>query len=174
MSRVIVSTRRATPSTRNSTRPAPKLAATTMPKSLSSPRPASKVPPVAPMVSTIRATPRLAPELMPRTNGPASGLRNRVCICSPLTLRADPARTAVTALGSRNLSTMMLQVSFSGAAPTKIFKMSPRGMRTEPTNRLSKKKAMSAPSRAIIASRCQFGWETAVCGSVDRFCIIFR
>lgn len=47
------------------------------------------------------ATPRLAPELMPSTYGPASGLRKRVCICRPLTARAAPASRATTAFSRR-------------------------------------------------------------------------
>ena len=41
----------------------------------------------------IRATPKLAPELIPRTNGPANGFLNRVCINRPLT--ASPAPTPI-------------------------------------------------------------------------------
>src|SRR6188768_2920127 len=48
---------------------------------------------------TTSATPRLAPELMPSTNGSASGLRNSVCISSPATASAAPASTAVAAGG---------------------------------------------------------------------------
>ena len=49
---------------------------------------------------TTKATPRLAPELIPRTSGPASGFRKIVCICSPLTLRAIPANIAANAFGN--------------------------------------------------------------------------
>ena len=48
------------------------------------------------------ATPRLAPELMPNTKGPANGFLKRVCICNPLIESAEPARMAVKALGSLN------------------------------------------------------------------------
>ena len=39
----------------------------------------SATPPMLPESSTTQATPKLAPELIPRTDGPASGLRNTVC-----------------------------------------------------------------------------------------------
>ena len=53
----------------------------------------------APNVS--KATPRLAPEVTPSTSGPASGLRNNVCISTPATDSAAPVRMAVRALGRR-------------------------------------------------------------------------
>ena len=45
------------------------------------------------------ATPRLAPELMPRTSGPAIGFRKSVCICNPLNDNAMPTVNAVNAFG---------------------------------------------------------------------------
>jgi len=48
-----------------------------------------------------KATPKLAPELNPSTYGPASGLRNKVCISKPLTDNPIPTKTAVIALGKR-------------------------------------------------------------------------
>ena len=52
-----------------------------------------------PMVTS--ATPRLAPLLTPNIYGPAKGLRNSVCIISPLTDNAIPANMAVSILGKR-------------------------------------------------------------------------
>lgn len=51
----------------------------------------------APMIRS--AAPKLAPELIPNTNGPASGFRNKVCINKPLKDNAPPAKIAVKALG---------------------------------------------------------------------------
>ena len=45
--------------------------------------------------SNSNATPSDAPLLTPKTDGPASGLRNTVCICNPLTDRPAPANKAV-------------------------------------------------------------------------------
>lgn len=43
-----------------------------------------------------RATPRLAPEETPKTEGPAKGLWNTVCKSKPATEREAPATTAVS------------------------------------------------------------------------------
>ena len=47
-----------------------------------------------------KATPKLEPELSPKTYGPASGFRNSVCINKPLMDSPIPTRIAVIALGS--------------------------------------------------------------------------
>lgn len=47
-----------------------------------------------------KATPRLAPELIPRTKGPASGFLNNVCISNPEILNPDPTKIAVNAFGN--------------------------------------------------------------------------
>lgn len=52
-------------------------------------------------------TPRLAPELIPNTYGPASGFRKRVCICKPLAESAAPTIRAVMAFGRRKWVTSM-------------------------------------------------------------------
>lgn len=78
------------------------------------------------------ATPRLAPELTPKTYGPANGLRNRVCICKPLTESAAPARIATTAF-IRRMSMMILRVMGSHSPPVSAAHTSPAAMPTEPT-----------------------------------------
>lgn len=59
-----------------------------------------KIPPKseAPMVTN--ATPKLAPDVIPKTNGPASGFLNRVCIISPEIPRPEPTMIAVNAFGN--------------------------------------------------------------------------
>lgn len=52
----------------------------------------------APMMSI--AAPKLAPELMPNTNGPAKGFLNKVCINKPHNDNPEPTKTAVIALGT--------------------------------------------------------------------------
>lgn len=47
------------------------------------------------------ATPRLAPEDIPNTKGPASGFLNNVCINKPLIANPDPTSIAVIAFGKR-------------------------------------------------------------------------
>tara|TARA_R110002050_G_scaffold3935_3_gene20152 strand:- start:19605 stop:19919 length:315 start_codon:yes stop_codon:yes gene_type:complete len=48
-----------------------------------------------------RAAPKLAPELMPSTKGPAKGFLNKVCINNPLKAKPLPTNMAVNALGIR-------------------------------------------------------------------------
>ena len=48
-----------------------------------------------------KATPRLAPLLIPKTNGPASGFLKSVCIINPATARPLPVSTAAKAFGIR-------------------------------------------------------------------------
>ena len=57
--------------------------------------------PVAVPSKTTKATPRLAPLLMPSREGSARGLRKRVCIRRPDTDRPMPASSAVMACGRR-------------------------------------------------------------------------
>ena len=85
------------------------------------------------------ATPRLAPELMPSTYGPASGLRKRVCICRPLTARAAPASRATTAF-SRRMFRIIFVVTGSFPLPVSAARTSRIGMGTAPTERSTTKK----------------------------------
>ena len=50
-----------------------------------------------PKNSITNATPRLAPELMPKIDGPASGFLKAVCNISPQTASAPPQNNAVKA-----------------------------------------------------------------------------
>ena len=47
------------------------------------------------------AAPKLAPELIPSTNGPAKGFLNSVCIKSPLKASPAPTNMEVKAFGTR-------------------------------------------------------------------------
>lgn len=60
-----------------------------------------KLPPNIELPSIKIATPKLAPELIPKTYGPASGFLNKVCINNPLIAKPEPTNTAVIALGIR-------------------------------------------------------------------------
>lgn len=53
-----------------------------------------------PAPKIIIATPKLAPELNPKTSGPANGFRNKVCINNPLMDNPIPTRMAAMALGN--------------------------------------------------------------------------
>ena len=61
---------------------------------------------VPPMSSITSATPRLAPPLIPKIEGPASGFLKAVWSISPLTASAPPHRQAVMACGRRVSMTM--------------------------------------------------------------------
>lgn len=85
--------------TANSTKKLPKLAAiTTLHLEISS---VVKTPPKKPEPKITNATPKLAPELIPKTNGPANGFLNSVCINKPEIPNPDPTKIAVKAFGKR-------------------------------------------------------------------------
>lgn len=87
-----------TTKTAKSTKKLPKLAAITIvhleTKSV------AKTPPKIPDPKITKATPKLAPELIPRTNGPANGFLNSVCINNPEMPNPEPTRIAVIAFGN--------------------------------------------------------------------------
>ena len=60
----------------------------------------AKNPPKIPEPKIKRATPKLAPEEMPNTKGPAKGFLNRVCINKPAMANPEPTKIAVIAFGS--------------------------------------------------------------------------
>ena len=97
-------------------------------------------PPRVPDSRTTKATPMLAPELMPSTEGPASGLRNTVCIWSPLTDSPAPATRAVSACGIRDFQMMLYQISLPCEFPHKICHTSLNGIDTDPRSRFKRKK----------------------------------
>jgi len=115
--------------TTKSTKKLPTLAARARDMSPRKERVASPVAREVPIRS--RAAPKLAPELMPRTKGPARGLRNRVCINNPLKESPPPTRMAVRAFGIRYSHMIYDQVS-----PDPPFKRMEttwsKGMSTEP------------------------------------------
>ena len=70
--------------------------------------------------SMTKATPRLAPELMPKMEGSARGLLKVVCNISPDEANAIPQSKAVTACGRRDSQTIKLQLAFSTSLPVRI------------------------------------------------------
>ncbi len=60
----------------------------------------AKKPPKTDDPIIISATPKLAPDVMPKTNGPANGLRNKVCINKPDMPKPEPTNMAVMAFGN--------------------------------------------------------------------------
>lgn len=78
------------------------------------------------------ATPKLAPDEIPKTKGPASGFLNKVCINNPLTERPEPTKIAVIVLGSLYSKIMVFQLVFKGVSPNNVVSISDNGMATEP------------------------------------------
>lgn len=106
-----------------------------------------------PNSSMTKATPRLAPALMPRMDGPASGFLKAVCNISPQTANAPPQSSAVSAWGKRDSQRMKLQLAFSPSPPSRIRKTSAGGIETDPTSRLPAKAIrLLLPTRYHISS----------------------
>ena len=102
-----------------------------------------------PNSSMTKATPRLAPELIPRMEGPASGFLKAVCSMSPHTARAPPHSKAVSACGRRASHTMKLQLALLLSPPVRICHTSAGGMFTEPISRLAMNNSRMTPVKPI-------------------------
>lgn len=99
-----------------------------------------------PVASTKIATPKLAPELIPNTKGPAIGFLNRVCINKPEIASPAPAMSAVIVRGSLNFQTILLHDSCTSGKPNKALTISEGGMVTDPmAMSRTKKKANKMP-----------------------------
>ena len=114
-----------------------------------------QIAPLPPNTNINRATPKLAPELIPNTEGPASGFRNKVCICNPPTDKPAPTRIAVMALGSRIFWMMFRSTLGADSDPHKEAQTSPKAIWTEPNKRSRIKKIKSKINKARI--RPHFG-----------------
>ena len=97
--------------------------------------PAEKFPTVPPNNNITKATPKLAPESMPKIEGPAKGFAKRVCNNNPDTASAAPANKAVTACGKRVCNTIKAQEVFSASSPIRIRTTARKGISTEPIKR---------------------------------------
>ena len=82
------------------TKVAPKKAATLTPTLDQNPNDERALPPKIPVNKIVIATPRPAPLLIPNIEGSARGFLNKVCIKSPATDKAAPAKSAVIACGN--------------------------------------------------------------------------
>jgi len=97
----------------------------------------AKNPPNKPEPNIIKATPKLAPEVIPKTKGPANGFLNKVCINKPEIPKPEPTKIAVSAFCNLK-SVMTCHVVFS-IVPKRLPKMLFRGILTEPKLILTKK-----------------------------------
>ena len=137
---------------------APAIAATDKAISPMNPKWLNATPPMLPEKRTTKATPKLAPELIPKTEGPANGFRNTVCICNPLTASPAPATKAVNAWGKRDFQMIFCQVTASFPWPVKIFQTDFRGIFTEPStifkNNSMEMSRISKRMRVIFLPEC--------------------
>ena len=78
------------------------------------------------------ATPKLAPEEIPKTKGPANGFLNKVCINKPEIDKPEPTKIAVMAFGNLKFKMIVFQLSLVAFPPVIEFKISSNGIATEP------------------------------------------
>ncbi len=95
------------------------------------------------------ATPKLAPEDIPNTKGPANGFLNKVCINKPQIDNPEPTKTAVKAFGKRKLRIIVSQLSFVGKLPKRVLKISLKGIETEPKLIFKMKNTISKTDKKI-------------------------
>ena len=81
---------------------------------------------------TTKATPKLAPALIPRICGPANGFLNKVCMSKPLIDKNAPQSNAPNALGNLDSRIMSCQLCFSCSPLNKIFTTSEKGISIDP------------------------------------------
>ena len=84
--------------TANNTKKLPKLAAITKLHLEIKKMPRYPLKKEAPMIT--KATPKLAPDVIPSTKGPAKGFLNNVCINNPEIPKPEPTKMAVKAFGN--------------------------------------------------------------------------
>jgi hypothetical protein len=108
-----------------------------------------KKPPKTDEPKISNATPRLAPEEIPKTNGPANGFLKSVCMRSPQIERPEPTKIAVIALGNLKSNTIVCQLSLTSVFPISVVKISLKGMETEPRLMFNKKKVNSKTDSKI-------------------------
>lgn len=89
-------------------------------------------PPKSPALNNKKATPREAPEEIPKTEGPARGLWKRVCIMSPATANRAPQHAAPIAMGIRVSKTMVLTKGETALRLIRAVQISLTGMATAP------------------------------------------
>ena len=100
-----------------------------------------------PSMSITKATPSPAPLLIPKTLGPANGLRKAVCNISPLTASAAPQSIAVMACGSRDWRMINCHEGLIVSSPKRMRTTSSAGIDTDPSNRFrAKSTTMITPS----------------------------
>ena len=103
-----------------------------------------KTPPKKEVPKIKKATPKLAPEEIPKTNGPANGFLNNVCINKPQIDNPEPTKIAEIAFGSLKLIMITFQLSFVDPSPNMALKISFKGIATEPKLKFTKNRSNSS------------------------------
>ena len=96
-----------------------------------------------------KATPKLAPEEIPKTKGPASGFLNKVCINKPQMDNPEPTKIAVIAFGKRKFKIIVCQLSLDTFPPVKLLKTWSNGIETEPKLMFRNHKTISKTDSVI-------------------------
>ena len=97
---------------------------------------------------THSAAPSDAPELIPRTYGPARGFMNNVCMRRPLSETAAPAIMAVSALGSLMFHIIRLEFVSAGL-PDRMSHTSPGAIPALPVSRSAANRIRSRMAAAM-------------------------
>ena len=84
------------------------------------------------LISTVNATPQVAPAVTPNTDESATGFRNSVCICRPATPSEPPTIIAVIVRGILISQTMVFQASLLLSCARRILSSSEIGISTDP------------------------------------------
>ena len=133
--------------TADNTRKAPKLAA--IGKDQLDRELVNKKPPKTDEPKIKMATPKLAPEEIPNTKGPAKGFLNKVCINKPQIDKPEPTKTAVIAFGILKLMIIVSQLFLVTLPPKILLKISLNGIETEPKLMFKKNKIISKTDKKI-------------------------
>ncbi len=108
-----------------------------------------KKPPKSDDPKISKATPKLAPEEIPKTKGPANGFLNKVCINKPQTDKPEPTKIAVIAFGNLKCRIIVCQLSLAEISPIKVLIISLNGIETEPKLTFTKNKTTNKIDRII-------------------------
>ena len=103
-----------------------------------------------PPANITKATPKLAPELMPNIEGPANGLLNAVCSINPDTAKAAPLNIAVMVCGKRVSHTINCQPAFSCSFPIRMSQTSAKGMLTVPTAKFAMTSSITSTTKTPL------------------------
>ena len=109
--------------------------------------------------NTTIATPKVTPELIPNTPGPANGFLKNTCKISPVTDKAPPPKSAIIVLFNLP-STIYDHDSLVTDSPFKIFIKSWKEIETSPTEILHSDKTVKRMLKVISSHISLFFFTT--------------